>query len=211
MFLVRNWMWCKGILRPWSTSLRVRSAYCAVTGIVYCFGLVSGRIILNKSQMNVGGERRKITSNKEGYYQLSSQCWSYGAEKWKQGRLFCCCCCCCLKDGKSSLKNLFWPEFGILLKLTATWHRCSSTVKYWEGEQKSKQASKTREGAQILCPFRTTWPVASLAAAESKSINSEKNTDLARIKCSFWVFPTAVSGLNPGKSFSRVIFYSGLY
>lgn len=46
----------------------------------------------------------------------------------------------------------------------------------------------------------------SLAAAGSKSINSEKNTDLARIRCSLWVFPTAVSGLNPGKSFSRVVF-----
>lgn len=47
----------------------------------------------------------------------------------------------------------------------------------------------------------------SLAAAGSRSINSEKNTDLARIKCSLWVFPTAVSGLNPGKSFSRVLFF----
>lgn len=75
---------CKGVLRQWSSSVSVFSAYCALTEIVCCFGLVSGRIILNKSQMNVGGERRKIISNKEGHYQLSSQCWSYGAEKWKQ-------------------------------------------------------------------------------------------------------------------------------
>lgn len=61
---------CKGVLRQWSNSVRVFSAYCAITEIVCCFGPVLGRIILNKSQMNVGGER--------------SQCWSYGAEKWKQ-------------------------------------------------------------------------------------------------------------------------------
>lgn len=74
----------KRVLRQWSSSLRVFCAYCAVTEIVCCFGPASGRIILNKSQMNVGGERRKIISNKEGHYQLSSQCWSYGVEKWKQ-------------------------------------------------------------------------------------------------------------------------------
>lgn len=74
LFSVRDWMLHKGILRRRSASVSVCSAYCAVTEIVCCFGPVSGRIILNKSQMNVGGERRKITSNKEGYYQLSSQC-----------------------------------------------------------------------------------------------------------------------------------------
>lgn len=76
----------KGILGWRSASVRMCSAYCVVTEIVCCFGPVSGSIILNKSQMNVGGERRKITSNKEGYYQLNSQRWSYGAEKWKQKR-----------------------------------------------------------------------------------------------------------------------------
>lgn len=74
----------RGFLDNEAALFRVFCAYCAVTEIVCCFGPASGRIILNKSQMNVGGERRKIISNKEGHYQLSSQCWSYGVEKWKQ-------------------------------------------------------------------------------------------------------------------------------
>lgn len=84
LFPIQSWMLHKGILGWRSASVRICSAYCVVTEIVCCFGPVSGRIVLNKSQMNVGGERRKITWNKEGYYQLNSQCWSYGAEKWKQ-------------------------------------------------------------------------------------------------------------------------------
>lgn len=103
---------CKGVLRQRSSSVRVFSAYCAITEIVCCFGPVSGRIILNKSQMNVGGERRKIISNKEGHYQLSRQCWSYGAEKWEQekGTLF-------FKNGNFSWKICSDQSLVFYLKL----------------------------------------------------------------------------------------------
>lgn len=170
----------KEVLRQRSSSVRVFTAYCAVKETACCFGPVSGRIILNKSQMNVGGERKKIISNKEGIIS-----WAATVDPMV------------LKNESRKKAPFLFFNGNFCWKISSD----ESLVFYLN----LQQASKTWEDLQIPCPFWTMWPVVSLAAAGSKSINSEKNTDLARIKCSFWVFPTAVSGLNPGKSFSRVI------